>query len=210
MSVINHESWRVADAPEKLSSPKPGPQRGQGTVKNWRRTRKNPRPMPEILRQAAVSLSANHSISQISRELVDCFNPRPRTGGDGRIVAARGDSNHWVVMDDRLDFDGCEAAADPMELLLFALGGCTCMWLHLTTPWRRQKRLFSTPYPFTCEITPDPSFQIRGFRQWNPLRGSMPPGDLIISFFHTRLTLDQMPSNFPFSNEVHLAAFQLL
>ena len=44
--------------------------------------------------------------------------------------AARGDSNHWVVMDDRLDFDGCEAAADPMELLLFALGGCTCMWLH--------------------------------------------------------------------------------
>ena len=38
--------------------------------KKWRRTRKSPRPMPEELWQAAVSLSANHSISQISRDLM--------------------------------------------------------------------------------------------------------------------------------------------
>ena len=38
--------------------------------KIWRRTRKNPRPIPEKLWQAAVSLTANHSIRQISKELV--------------------------------------------------------------------------------------------------------------------------------------------
>lgn len=38
--------------------------------KKWRRTRNRPRPMPEKLWQAAVSLSANHSISQISRDLI--------------------------------------------------------------------------------------------------------------------------------------------
>jgi hypothetical protein len=38
--------------------------------RKWRRTRKSPRPMPEELWQAAVSLSANHSIRQISRELI--------------------------------------------------------------------------------------------------------------------------------------------
>ena len=38
--------------------------------KTWRKTRKNPRPIPEKLWVAAVSLTANHSISQISKELV--------------------------------------------------------------------------------------------------------------------------------------------
>ena len=38
--------------------------------KIWRRTRKSPRPIPEKLWTAAISLSANHSISQISKELV--------------------------------------------------------------------------------------------------------------------------------------------
>ena len=37
--------------------------------KNWRKTRKSPRPIPEKLWAAAVSLAANHSISQISKEL---------------------------------------------------------------------------------------------------------------------------------------------
>ncbi len=36
----------------------------------WRRTRKSPRPIPKKLWEAAVCLSANHSISQISRELI--------------------------------------------------------------------------------------------------------------------------------------------
>ena len=38
--------------------------------KTWRRTRKSPRPIPEELWAAAVSLTADHSISQISKELV--------------------------------------------------------------------------------------------------------------------------------------------
>jgi hypothetical protein len=42
--------------------------------KNWRKTRKSPRPIPEQLWQAAVSLTATHSISQISKELVVDYN----------------------------------------------------------------------------------------------------------------------------------------
>jgi hypothetical protein len=38
--------------------------------KIWRKTRKSPRPIPEKLWAAAVSITANHSISQISKELV--------------------------------------------------------------------------------------------------------------------------------------------
>ena len=38
--------------------------------KIWRRTRKSPRPIPEKLWAAAVGLTAKHSISQISKELV--------------------------------------------------------------------------------------------------------------------------------------------
>ena len=64
-------------------------------------------------------------------------------GGKGTMVTAeirqvsdttfiaRGDTNHWVVMDDQTQFGGCEAASDPMEVLLFSLGGCTGMWLDV-------------------------------------------------------------------------------
>ena len=38
--------------------------------KIWRRTRKSPRPIPEKLWADAVCLTANHCISQISKELV--------------------------------------------------------------------------------------------------------------------------------------------
>jgi hypothetical protein len=38
--------------------------------KTWRKTRKSPRPIPENLWTAAVSLTAKHSISQIAKELV--------------------------------------------------------------------------------------------------------------------------------------------
>jgi putative redox protein len=44
---------------------------------------------------------------------------------------ARGDTNHWVVMDDQTHFGGSEAASDPMEVLLFSLGGCMGMWLDV-------------------------------------------------------------------------------
>jgi hypothetical protein len=38
--------------------------------KTWRKTRKSPRPIPKKLWAAAVNLTANHTISQISKELV--------------------------------------------------------------------------------------------------------------------------------------------
>ena len=38
--------------------------------KTWRKTRKSPRPIPKKLWAAAVSLTTQHSISQISKELV--------------------------------------------------------------------------------------------------------------------------------------------
>ena len=38
--------------------------------KTWRKTRKSPRPIPDKLWQAAVSLTTNHCISQIAKELV--------------------------------------------------------------------------------------------------------------------------------------------
>lgn len=43
----------------------------------------------------------------------------------GITLAAKSDSNHWVVMDGPETFGGSDAGARPKELLLFALGGCT-------------------------------------------------------------------------------------
>ena len=52
----------------------PAPSQSLSEIKEqfkiWRRTRKSPRPIPEKLWAAAVSLTAKHSISQISKELV--------------------------------------------------------------------------------------------------------------------------------------------
>ena len=45
----------------------------------------------------------------------------------GMTLAARGSSNHWVIMDTAKAMGGAEAGASPMELVLFALGGCTGM-----------------------------------------------------------------------------------
>ena len=45
----------------------------------------------------------------------------------GITLAAKGDSNHWVMMDGGPTFGGSEAGSSPKELLLFALGGCTAM-----------------------------------------------------------------------------------
>jgi len=43
----------------------------------------------------------------------------------GITLAARSDSNHWVIMDGPGTFGGSDAGPRPKELLLFALGGCT-------------------------------------------------------------------------------------
>lgn len=56
----------------------------------------------------------------------------------GITLAAKADSNHWVMMDGR-DPSGIEGAAStPKELLLMALGGCTSMDV---IPILRKKRV---------------------------------------------------------------------
>jgi hypothetical protein len=55
---------------KNYSTPRPIISEVKEQFKIWRRTRKSPRPIPEQLWVAAVSLTANHFISQISKELV--------------------------------------------------------------------------------------------------------------------------------------------
>ncbi len=45
----------------------------------------------------------------------------------GATLIAKGDTNHWVVMDGSPSTGGSDAATKPKELLLMALGGCTGM-----------------------------------------------------------------------------------
>lgn len=40
---------------------------------------------------------------------------------------ARGESNHWVVLDTQKEHGGQDAGTSPMEMVLCALGGCTGM-----------------------------------------------------------------------------------
>ena len=55
--------------PKNYPSPRPTISEVKEHFKTWRKTRKSPRPIPEKLWAAAVSLTANHSISQIAKEL---------------------------------------------------------------------------------------------------------------------------------------------
>jgi hypothetical protein len=57
-------------APKNYSTPPPSLSEVKEQFKTWRRTRKSLRPIPENLWQAAVGLTAKHSISKISKELV--------------------------------------------------------------------------------------------------------------------------------------------
>ena len=43
----------------------------------------------------------------------------------GLTFVARGDSNHWVVMDGPESVGGTNAGSRPKELVLFAVAGCT-------------------------------------------------------------------------------------
>jgi len=56
--------------PKNYPAPCPTISEVKEQFKIWRRTRKSPRPIPEKLWAAAVSLTANHCLSQISKELV--------------------------------------------------------------------------------------------------------------------------------------------
>ena len=44
---------------------------------------------------------------------------------DGLTFAAKGDSNHWVMMDGPASVGGTDAGSRPKELILYALAGCT-------------------------------------------------------------------------------------
>lgn len=44
---------------------------------------------------------------------------------DGITFAAKGDSNHWVMMDGPESVGGTDAGSRPKELVLYALAGCT-------------------------------------------------------------------------------------
>ncbi|MFA6743955.1 MAG: OsmC family protein [Candidatus Neomarinimicrobiota bacterium] len=46
---------------------------------------------------------------------------------ENNTFIARGDSNHWVVLDTHKKHGGQDAATSPMEMVLCALGGCTGM-----------------------------------------------------------------------------------
>ncbi|MCP4238136.1 MAG: hypothetical protein GY927_00620 [bacterium] len=56
--------------PKNYSTPHPTISEVKEQFKTWRRTRKSPRPIPAELWAAAVSLTANYSIRQISKALV--------------------------------------------------------------------------------------------------------------------------------------------
>jgi putative redox protein len=43
----------------------------------------------------------------------------------GNTFAAKGGSNHWIIMDSAEKIGGHAAGSTPRELLLFALAGCT-------------------------------------------------------------------------------------
>lgn len=45
----------------------------------------------------------------------------------GMTLMAKGNSNHWVVMDTAKEIGGNDAGPRPMELMLMALAGCTGM-----------------------------------------------------------------------------------
>ena len=45
----------------------------------------------------------------------------------GNTLAAKANSNHWVIMDTKNEVGGSEAGSTPKELMLMALAGCTSM-----------------------------------------------------------------------------------
>lgn len=45
----------------------------------------------------------------------------------GNTLAAKANSNHWVILDTKEEAGGGEAGSTPKELMLIALAGCTSM-----------------------------------------------------------------------------------
>ena len=61
--------------------------------KNWRRTRKKPWPIPAKLLKAAVSLTANYTIRQISEELIIDYDDLKQVCTNRKKVRKKARSN---------------------------------------------------------------------------------------------------------------------
>ena len=46
---------------------------------------------------------------------------------NGSSFVAKGDTNHWVTLDNTEEYGGNNAASKPMELILISLAGCSSM-----------------------------------------------------------------------------------
>ena len=96
-------------APKYYPTPTPSLTEVKEQFKNWRKTRKSPRPIPAELWTAAVSLSANHSISRISKELVvDYSRLKKRVLAKKKTKSASMSSSGFI----ELNFDPPAAVAE--------------------------------------------------------------------------------------------------
>ena len=57
---------------------------------------------------------------------------------DKHSLVAKGESNHWVAIDDKLEF-GHGAGSSPMELMLISIAACTAMDVISILKKRRAK-----------------------------------------------------------------------
>ena len=71
----------------------------KGQFKNWRRTRKNPWPIPEELLAAAVSLTANYTVKQISEELIIDYDDLKRACTKRKKIRKKVPSPTFVELD---------------------------------------------------------------------------------------------------------------
>lgn len=78
----------------------------QEKFKYWRRTRKSHRPIPAELWEAAVSLSADYSISQISKELILDYSTLKR-----RVHTKKNDPIAKIGLPDFIELDFEKPAA---------------------------------------------------------------------------------------------------
>ena len=105
----------------RKSHPAPSPSLSEvkEQFKTWRRTRKNPRPIPEKLWAAAVNLTAYHSISQIAEELVVDYSVLKR-----RVQLKNKDAAVWTNPPDfiELNLEAPGAAAECLVEMCDRLG----------------------------------------------------------------------------------------
>jgi putative redox protein len=75
-----------------------------------------------------------HQSNEIKKQRINHKGTNPRMTKEihlrqikGNTLAAKANSNHWVIMDTKNEVGGSEAGSTPKELMLMALAGCTSM-----------------------------------------------------------------------------------